>query len=727
MLQLQLQSTASSWREPFVVSVRDRVGQIQRSKIIYEFSRSDTKDHGSIALPGGIMRPLKPSELTALAQSNQCSDWSAVRLWMEHDDDIEVDRSSWLEQHVTFNTFQGTIVIATYSQQQQQNDDENHDTHHRTGSTSKSYKPAPGIHHNTLIENCIFERNCRVYRNAILTDTHVGANAVVLNNGQITASSHTVGAIELSVGPETGGGRKLAVQVESTMIDICQWMGISRLRQSAQTNTAATVPTESSSWNTIGNNCLIRDTHTVSNIYMAPHSNIEAATMVDHAVLLSHAQISHGATAKHVLLQWNASIVHQSHVSHTLLMECASAGPLSIVAESVLGPDVHVSAGEVHASVLGPNTNAHHQSLLIGVIWPLGRGNVGYGANVGSNHTGRLPDQECWSGEGTFWGLSTVVKFPVSMAPYTLVAAGTTVAPQRMEFPFSLLIETTILPGWVLSHSPYTLSRSETKFATRRKAHRHDAYTGWLILRPAMIDACRAARQALQSVEVSLLPQQPQPSSTKLSTATNINTHQYTERDIPGIGQFQLTEKARKSGVDAYTSCIRRYALSGLLEFYGLGGTTGTLEMDLAAAMSLSSLCDDSLLEQQHHHHMQDWTTPQWPVLPWEDQDRWNHQKQILVKEFPRNSSSFSMWIIQLLQQLVELEKDYANRVHSSKQRDDERGHQTIPTYSEAHVNAADDDIVVEARARADEVERTVASIISTHETDGIETTRSKL
>ena len=35
--------------------------------------------------------------------------------------------------------------------------------------------------------------------------------------------------------------------------------------------------------------------------------------------------------------------------------------------------------------IMGPNTNSHHQSLVISILWPLGRGNVGYGSNIGSN------------------------------------------------------------------------------------------------------------------------------------------------------------------------------------------------------------------------------------------------------------------------------------------------------------------------------------------------------
>ena len=72
-----------------------------------------------------------------------------------------------------------------------------------------------------------------------------------------------------------------------------------------------------------------------------------------------------------------------------------------VVVDSLIGSNSHIAKGEITACYVGPFVGMHHQSLLIGILWPLGRGNVGYGSNVGSNHTGRIPDQETSVGEGT--------------------------------------------------------------------------------------------------------------------------------------------------------------------------------------------------------------------------------------------------------------------------------------------------------------------------------------
>ena len=118
---------------------------------------------------------------------------------------------------------------------------------------------------------------------------------------------------------------------------------------------------------------------------------------------------------------------------------------------------------------------------MIAAVWPGGKGNVSYGANVGSNHTGKLADQEIRPGEGVFFGLGTSIKFPANYeeAMYTIIASGVTTLPQRVRFPFSLIMTVTeiisglspaineILPAWILYESVYTYFRNENKFISR--------------------------------------------------------------------------------------------------------------------------------------------------------------------------------------------------------------------------------------------------------------------
>mmetsp|Transcript_6579 Transcript_6579/g.7179 ORF Transcript_6579/g.7179 Transcript_6579/m.7179 type:complete len:665 (-) Transcript_6579:74-2068(-) len=613
---------------------------------------------------GTFFRPLLRSEEKALSNICHCrsTDWSKLRLWIPKDMVPQDDYSRWLERNVSFNTFEGLVAINVGCQ--------------LNGNLQDATLPPAGIHFNTLISNCIIEKNCRVYRNNVLKDTYIGANASILGNGQLVHSPNAsnYGMLKLSVGPESGGGREVFVTLESTMIDICCQLKMNH----KEGKEMPTSPIPLSPYNMIGNNCIFRDNPTARDIFLLPTSKIEATNNIESVTLMPGASIGYGASAKNASLQWN-TFIHQSHVENVLLMEQAKVGPNSIVQDSILGPDVHVSAGEVHASVLGPNTNAHHQSLLISVLWPLGRGNVGYGANVGSNHTGRLPDQEVVAAEGTFWGLSSVIKFPVNIAaPYSIVAAGTTLVPQHISMPFSLLVEQHqecyILPAWVLQSSPYTISRSEIKFSTRRKAKRHEWYTGWKIIRPSTIDLMMTSRQILE--------------------ASN-GSSEY--RNIPGAGKAILSEKSRRVGIAAYSACIQRYALLGLLQY---------------CQENLENITANNILESNRESEyllpVIDLTEPRWPVLPWEEEPNylWSHQKAVLFREFP------SRKVAELLNKLLELEKDYAQRVQRSKNRDDTRGAQIIPGYRDSHVHADDDEVVKSVIEFSLSVEKNVQNVL---------------
>jgi Domain of unknown function (DUF4954) len=486
--------------------------------------------------------------------------------------------------------------------------------------------------------------------------------------------------LSLHVGAESGGGRELVLDAACSLRDVSNQLVDNA---SSKTSAADGSPSAGAVTNFVGRHCRVMGTGRADRILMFPHSSLISVTQVSNATLYPRASIQNGCVVRNCLMQWHCQVSDLSSVTNAVLMEQAHVGPHSTVVESVLGPDVHVSNGEIHASVLGPNTNAHHQSLLISTLWLGGRGNVGYGANVGSNHTGRSPDQEVVAGEGVFFGLSCVIKFPVSLAPYTLVSAGTQLSPQRMTLPFSLIANHALLPGWVLTSSPYTLARAEIKVSTRRKAVRHDA--SWPVLRPAMVRQCVEARN-------SLLQVQP---------CAGDGSKTYNEKDVPGIGACVLTENARLSGIRAYTDCIQRYALRGLLGWLIDKRRDGDklsivekrvrdLMLDLSTSAAPPSAGRDA----------DDESGVPWEVFPWQEDNtqEWDYQKHLLQKEFPHEPNDGKDGMSQLsflLQRLIDLETMYAQQVRDCKRRDDVRGRRTIPGYAASHVMADDDPVVL--------------------------------
>lgn len=251
----------------------------------------------------------------------------------------------------------------------------------------------------------------------------------------------------------------------------------------------------------------------------------DAATIVDcatvhNSIVHERCVVSNRATVRHSVLLESSSATNNAKVMRRkrfgAVWSCVTGVIIllcnSQVEHSILGPDSGVGSGECGHCLLGPFVGFHHQSLLIAALWPLGRGNIAYGANVGSNHTGRSNDQEIIVGEGVFFGLGCAIKFPFdcSHSPYSLIASGVVCLPQKVAYPFSLIVEKTttdldatrpafneIKPGWVLYDSLYTVERNEQKFQSRRSARR--CATDHSLFRPTIVDMLIDARRRLRS------------------------------------------------------------------------------------------------------------------------------------------------------------------------------------------------------------------------------------
>jgi len=296
------------------------------------------------------------------------------------------------------------------------------------------------------------------------------------------------------------------------------------------------------------------------------HAVVDGALSVEDATLLSTAEqrlrCGTGSVVRASLLQEGVTVETGALVERSMLFETAHVERHGKVTESLIAPNTEIGEGEVTASVVGPFVGIHHQSLLIAALWPEGRGNIGYGANVGSNHTSRTADQEIWPGEGTFFGLGTSVKFPANFrdAPYSVIATGCTTLPQRVGMPFSLITTqmtsaaagrgggtsyppgiNQILPGWGLYANAYALFRNERKFRTRNRARRHGPPKS--IVEPALIGALQAAIEALQPAR----------------EAAAADLVDWTT--VPALGKNFATPDDLRRGVEAYERFARFFAL----------------------------------------------------------------------------------------------------------------------------------------------------------------------
>jgi hypothetical protein len=561
------------------------------------------------------------------AGSNVCADWSRIYL-----------RTGMDVTRLRGNLFQGEVYIGD------------------PGTEGSMY--------HCTIENACIEDSAILYQSTI-RNYIIRSNTRISQCVEVVCSGETAfgNGVEIPLAIETGG-REVLTFAEIN-VGTAEVIAGSRadLELISAYNEAVQIYARhaASKQGLISNNACLLNT-VVRDSYIGSHANIDNACLIKNSTILSNAEevteVSHGAFVTDSIIQWGAEATSHAIVDSSVLCEHSHAERHSKVTQSIVGPNTGVAEGEVTASLLGPFVGFHHQSLLIAALWPEGKGNVAHGANIGSNHPSRAPDQEIRPGEGLFIGLDTHVKFPsdFTKAPYTILAAGVLALAQRVEFPFSLINIPSasyegispafmeIRPGWVLSDNIFMLKRNEGKYKKRNKARRSEFI--FEVFRPDTVDLMIEARARLKAAEGKEL---------------------YIASEVPGLGKNYLTEDFRIKGIEAYSFYIRDYALRGLMRELTENGMT----TELLSAVS--------------------------------DKARWEHERGILSAEFDSELA-----ISDLLDRLTASEKKICEDIRWAKEKDDRRGARIIADYSEAHTAAADDPFV---KASEEEAAQILAAI----------------
>jgi NDP-sugar pyrophosphorylase family protein len=484
---------------------------------------------------------------------------------------------------------------------------------------------------------------------------------------------------------------------------------LSRIRDLLDFNTLRR--TNTSLCTIIGRSARVRNCPLIKASFIGPFAVVENSELDSSAILTTiheSTYITGGSIVERSIVQPGVKVSGHAIVRDSLLMEHSSVETEGKCSHVVACPDSGVATGECHHSLLGPFVGFHHQSLLIAALWPKGRGNVAYGAKIGSNHTGRAADQECLLGEGVFFGLGSLVKLPVNLSasPYTLVAADTTLEQQRLHFPFSLVsacrdarylaavlgdimkggsnsssssnffLSNVLRPAWVLRASPYTVLRNEAKFMQRSKSQRHKRLVREPVFRPEIVDVMIEARARLRRVVGR--------EGGKKEGKEGVH---FTAEELEGAGANIVTWRGAEEGLETYTEWIKRYALRGLY---------------------------DQLVKQQRGERKREEGGGRSDE---DDYDIWWHQRSILRAEYggggaraadvapsraekegegdPANMPLVST----LLQDLVAIEERVVKAVEASKRRDGVRGAEILDDYAATRPPLEEDKVIMGAKA----------------------------
>lgn len=523
----------------------------------------------------------------------------------------------------------------------------------------KGVKLTAGVYNSVIIDSVIGD-DALVYNVGTLANYVVGPKAVVANTKSVVCTGETAfgNGVEISIAIETGG-REVHSYADLT-IPVATAVAKSRDNKELLAEYADFIKkytdAAKSTKGIIEEGARVVNTGKVVNTFVGPYAVIDNATKVLDSTLLSNKDektaVLDGSWVVKSVIQYGSDVASMAIVDSSVMCEHTHVERHGKVTQSILGPNTGIAEGEVTASLCGPFVGFHHQSLLIAALWPEGKGNVGYGANVGSNHTSKAPDQEIWPGEGIFFGLGVNIKFPsdFTRAPYSIVATAVNALPQKVEFPFSLINTTAdrydgispayneISPGWVLSDQIYMVKRNEGKYQKRNKAKR--TKFDFEVFRPEIVDLMIEGRKRLQS-----------PKEVKKI---------YSDKDIKGLGKNFLLEKTRLAGIEAYTFYLQYYALSGLKK-----------QVEKTLASGSKSDIGDVLVKKVAD-------------------SRWEHERVVLSQEFSGKE------VPELLRLLVQHQERIAKDVQVSKEKDDNRGARIISDYAHAHSPASSDSFVKE-------------------------------
>ena len=427
------------------------------------------------------------------------------------------------------------------------------------------------------------------------------------------------------------------------------------------------------SFGMISENASVTNCDKISDTFIGKNSVIDNVRLIKNSTILSAPDnpviLENGVFITDSLIQQGVSIDSGAMVSKSLIFRNANIEDGAIVQKAIIGHSSKICKGEITSSFAGPLTGFHHQSLLIAAIWPGGKGNVGYGANVGSNHTGKAPDQEIFCGEGLFFGLGVNIKYPAdfSEAPFTIIATGITTLPQRMTFPFSLIDQprksmgknvlsglNELFPAWVLDKNVYGIFRNQYKYRDRLKGLSdgidHE------IFRPEIVNMMISARTRLHEIK----------------DKKNL----YFDSDIKGIGKNFITDQSRLDAIETYTFFIKFYALKEFID-----AANSLAEQN----KSIHSLFNDNT-----------------------DMPEWEFTKKILHDEGLGKLS-----IGDLCKLFIETQKVILFKTVANKKRDDIRGKKIIPDYTSATTQADNtDNVISRIRKETERYKNMISKII---------------
>lgn len=612
-----------------------------------------------------------------------------------------------------------------------------------------------GLLNSHFSGNCYLSANVTI-RDSCIHNTFIGCNSSILGCGLITHNGSTSNRFlftkSIKVGPESCG-REIHLLPDLPYATICSQALTTLTRditsepQTVEINEFLEFVKPLEFLTLIDENVLLFHCMNIKNTIICSNC-IFADSKIENCLVLKDSKIRNNVSLKSSTVGIKCQLEGNVLGSNLYMCEYGSVSGSARVGDVIMGPDAEIAGGECQHSIVGPFLGFHHSSLLLATLWPQGRGNLSYAAAVGASHPGRVSDQECHMGEGVFIGLNVLIKFPFNAlhAPYSLLSAGTTLSPQNIQYPFSLLITSNnnnnsctspkplicIKPGWGLYGNAYFIERAQMKYSSRRNSRNH--CTDFPIMRPYIVYLVLTARDRIRRM-FNL-------ESENGSTITGLRT----VRQLAGLGECEAAVSDLVKANNAYSSFVQRFALQVIvgeyvktktLEAPSPNSTIVSEDICIPIPTSILPVLSDFLDKLQS---VREDAENELAVSAFAEDDNNTTSLSLLSTDLLSSfsstltSTSYTLLALKiifhefkldiskpskdfqtpfiyfakkdfifLLNKLVELEQEFAGNVLSSRLKDEERGVDIIEDYSKINSfarNNSSDDVTASTQRR---------------------------
>ncbi|GAA4734168.1 DUF4954 family protein [Flavisolibacter ginsenosidimutans] len=258
----------------------------------------------------------------------------------------------------------------------------------------------------------------------------------------------------------------------------------------------------------IGDNCVIKNTAIIKDVWVGPHAYIKGANKLKNLTINSSAeapsQIGEGCELVNGIVGFGCRIFYGVKAVRFFMASHSQLKYGARLINSYLGNNSTISCCEVLNSLIFPSHEQHHNNSFLIAATVMGQSNIAAGATLGSNHNSRAADGEMVTARGFWPGLCVSLKHNSKFASFTLVAKGDYPAELNIPLPFSLISNDVtnnrlvVMPAYWFMYNYYALARNSAKYVDRDKRTKKIQHIEYDYLAPDSVNETFDALRLLQ-------------------------------------------------------------------------------------------------------------------------------------------------------------------------------------------------------------------------------------